>query len=278
MARIALDAMGGDHAPAATVGGALAALDGLGIRALLVGDTERIHAELTVLGRDPGEFDIVDAREVIGMDEHPATALRQKHGSSIAVAAALVRDGKADALVSMGNSGATMAAGVLIVGRAEGVERPAMAALLPGFPAKTLLLDAGANADCTPRQLAQFAAMGSAYMERVQGVREPRVALLNMGAEPGKGDRMTQEAYELLKESAINFVGNIEGLDLLLGKVDVAVCDGFTGNVALKTMEGVGDFALSSLRGKIRVSPRAIAGAFLLKPVLKALVREFDYA
>ena len=199
------------------------------------------------------------------MDEPPAAALRQKRDSSIVVAAELVRDGRADALVSAGNSGAIMAAGVLVIGRAEGVIRPALGGLLPTATGRLFMLDIGANTDCTARELIQFAIMGSVYMHRLGSVDNPTVGLLNVGEEPMKGTRLYREAHELLSECGINFAGNVEGMEILSGSVDVVVCDGFIGNIAIKVMEGAGDFAFGQLRNEVNSSPVTKAGALLMK-------------
>ncbi len=276
--RIALDAMGGDNAPAATVAGAAAARRNHGVEVTLVGDRERLVAELERHGESLGDYRIEHAGEVVGMDEQPASAIRQKLDSSIRVAAQLVKLGEAEALISMGNSGATMAASVLVVGRAPGVNRPALAGVLPGTAGRTLLLDIGANSECTPKNLLQFAIMGSLYMEAVHGVGAPRVGLLNVGEEDVKGNQLVLEAHELLQASGLNFRGNVEGVDLFRGVVDVAVCDGFTGNVAIKVMEGTGDFAFGMLRAAGRASTRSKLGALLMRPALRAMRTSFDYA
>ena len=278
MARIAFDAMGGDNAPAATVAGAVEALRSHGLRAILVGDESRIVTQLRALDVREDEFEIVSAGSVVGMDEPPAAALRQKRDSSIVVAAELVRDGRANALVSAGNSGALMAAGVLVIGRAEGVIRPALGGLLPTSSGRVFMLDIGANADCTANELDQFAIMGSVYMQRLGSVNDPTVGLLNVGEESMKGTRLYRKAHELLSESAINFAGNVEGMEVLSGRVDVVVCDGFTGNIALKVMEGMGDFVLGELRKDVESSLLKKAGAVLMKGAFQALRRKFDYA
>ncbi len=276
--RIALDAMGGDYAPAATVAGAAAARRNHGVQVILVGDRERLAAELQRQGESPGDYRIEHAGEVVGMDEQPAAAVRQKLDSSVRVAAQLVKVGEAEALISMGNSGATMAAAVLIVGRAPGVNRPALAGVLPGASGGTLLLDIGANAECTPINLLQFAIMGSLYMEAAQGVNSPRVGLLNVGVEDVKGNQLVLEAYELLQASGLDFHGNVEGVDLFRGVVNVAVCDGFTGNIAIKVMEGTGDFAFGMLRTAAMASARSKLGAWLMRPAITSMRTSFDYA
>ena len=278
MARIAFDAMGGDNAPAAAVAGAVEALRSHGLRAILVGDESRIVTQLRALDVREDEFEIVSAGSVVGMDEPPAAALRQKRDSSIVVAAELVKDGRADALVSAGNSGALMAAGVLVIGRAEGVIRPALGGLLPTSSGRVFMLDIGANTDCTANELVQFAIMGSVYMQRLGSVKDPSVGLLNVGEESMKGTRLYRKAHELLSESAINFAGNVEGMEVLSGRVDVVVCDGFTGNIALKVMEGMGDFVLGELRKDVESSLLKKAGTVLMKGAFQALRRKFDYA
>lgn len=278
MARIAFDAMGGDNAPAATVAGAVEALRSHGLRAILVGDEPRIVTQLRALDVREDEFEIVSAGSVVEMDEAPAAALRQKRDSSIVVAAELVKNGRADALVSAGNSGALMAAGVLVIGRAEGVIRPALGGLLPTANGPTFMLDIGANTDCTANELVQFAVMGSIYMQRLGTVKDPTVGLLNVGEESMKGNRLYREAHQLLRKSAINFVGNVEGMEILTGNVDVVVCDGFTGNIALKAMEGVADFAFRELRKSVESSLVSKAGALLMRGAFRGLRRKFDYA
>ena len=278
MARIAFDAMGGDNAPAATVAGAVQALRSHGLRAILVGDESRIVTQLRALDVRDDEFEIVSAGSVVGMDEPPTAALRQKRDSSIVVAAKLVKDGRADALVSAGNSGALMAAGVLVIGRAEGVIRPALGGLLPTANGRLFMLDIGANTDCTVNELVQFAVMGSVYMQRLRSVSNPTVGLLNVGEESMKGNRLYREAHALLDKSTINFAGNVEGMEVLSGSVDVVVCDGFTGNIAIKVMEGVGDFAFGELRKSVDASLIRRAGAVLMRGAFKSLRRKFDYA
>ena len=276
--RIVLDAMGGDNAPTATVAGAVEALRGHGVRAILVGDQDRLEAELRTLGAAEEGLRIEHASEVVGMDEAPTVGIRQKQDSSIRVAADLVRAGQAEALISMGNSGATMAAGVLVVGRAPGVDRPPLAGLLPGKGAGTLLLDIGANTDCVPQNLLQFGIMGSLFMEVMHRVKRPRVALLNVGVEEVKGNQLSLAAHALLRESDVNFAGNVEGVDLFTGDVDVVVCDGFTGNVAIKVMEGTGDLAFGLLRSAATSSNRGRLGGMMLRPALGEIRASFDYA
>jgi glycerol-3-phosphate acyltransferase PlsX len=236
---VAVDAMGGDFAPRALVEGAVDAARELDIQPVLVGATDQLTAELRRFRAAP-QIDIVDAREVIEMHEHPAMALRRKRRSSIVVAVQQVRDGLAEAVVSAGHTGAAMAASQLILGRVPGIDRPAIAAVLPtvaGGP--IVLLDVGANVDCKPHQLAHFGFMGSVYAREVLGITTPRVGLLSNGEEETKGNDLTIRAAEILRGMPVRFVGNIEGRDLLFGAADVVVCDGFVGNVVLKLGEGI---------------------------------------
>lgn len=249
---IALDAMGGDHAPDAVIAGALRAIDEHGVRVVLVGRPEAIEASLRARGR-AGEIDVAPAAEVIGMDEEPALALRAKPDASVRVAAALVADGRAQAMVSAGSTGATMAAGLFALGRAEGVRRPAVGALLPFGDPGTVLVDAGASADVTAEQLLGHARMGMAYAQAL-GVASPQVALLNIGAEPGKGNALAREAQDVLRAAlGASFVGNAEPDAVVRGAADVVVTDGFTGNVFLKTIE-----ALAGLDGGAAHSGAAV--------------------
>ncbi len=238
---VALDAMGGDNAPRAMVEGALRACREWGIKALLVGDEVALRAELKELGSDESPMlELVHAPQVVEMEEEGAWAFRHKPDSSVFVAARMVKEGKAHAMVSAGNTGAAMAAATLILGRLKGVKRPAIAVPLPSSRSRVLLLDAGANPDCRPEHLRQFALLGVAYASLFNDGHPPRVGLLNIGEEDGKGDELAREANRLLRgDDRINFVGNVEGKDLLSGRVDVVVTDGFTGNVVLKTVEGI---------------------------------------
>ena len=275
---VALDAMGGDHAPAATVQGAVEAVRRHGLRVLLVGREAVLRRELARHGRIPPGLDIVDAPEVVAMDESPTAPVRSKRNSSLAVAARLVRDGVARAFVTAGNTGAAMVTAKLTLGTIEGVERPALAAPVPGVDHQTLLLDVGANVDCKPHHLAEFAIMGHFYCEAVLGVKMPRIGLLSVGEEAGKGDRLTQEAYRLISEVGLNFVGNVEGRDVYAGTVDVVVCDGFVGNVVLKVSEGLGEMVFRMLRREAKRSPLSAAGFLLAKGAFAGFRRQVDYA
>jgi glycerol-3-phosphate acyltransferase PlsX len=250
---IALDAVGGDHAPQEIVKGAVLAARELGIQVALVGPPALVEEELAKAGPRPQGIRLVAASEVIAMDEQPAQAARHKKDSSIVVGLRLVKQREADAFVSAGNTGAVLAGAIMYLGRLRGIERPSLVALIPLAGRLTLLLDVGANADCKPKYLLQFAQMGSAYMERVWKVEQPRVALLSIGEEETKGSMLTQETYALLKAAShLNFIGNVEGKDIVSGVADVIVTDGFTGNVVVKTMEGMATFIRGELEGAIR--------------------------
>lgn len=275
---VALDAMGGDHAPEATVQGAVEAVRQFGLQVLLVGREAVLRKHLARFGGAPRGLQVVDAPDVVTMDDPPTAPVRGKRDSSMAEAARLVRDGKACAFVTAGNSGAAMIAAKLIIGTIAGVERPALAAPVPGLDRQTLVVDVGANVDCKPHHLEQFAVMGHFYSQAVLGVERPRIGLLSIGEEQGKGDRVTVEAYRLLSDSGLNFIGNVEGRDVYAGTVDVVVCDGFVGNVVLKVSEGLGEMIYGLLRREARRSPTSAIGLLLAKGALTALKRKADYA
>ena len=246
--RVAVDVMGGDHAPSEPVAGALEAARSGVAQVLLVGEQEVVRRELAKHSTDGLAVQVVPSQGVITEGEHPARALRQKPQASVALAAGLVKQGKADAFVTMGSTGAAMTAAVLALGLMEGLERPALGGpFLPLAPG-TSVIDLGSNVDCRPSQFVSFAAIGSTFARRFLGIENPRVALLSVGAEEGKGNRQVREAYPLLQASGLNFVGNVEGHDIFLGRADVVVCDGFVGNVLLKYTEGLGRALASSIR------------------------------
>jgi glycerol-3-phosphate acyltransferase PlsX len=276
---IALDGMGGDRAPSEPVQGALLAQRELGLEVALVGDPELLRQELAHHGGPvPSGIDIIAASEAIGMDEAPVQAVRQKKGASINVAMDLVKRGVAGGVVSAGNTGAVMASALLNLGRVPGIERPALCAMAPYSRTGILVLDVGANADCKPSYMVQFAQMGSVYMEKVLGVRQPRVGLLNIGEEETKGNELTQEVFAALRElRTINFVGNIEPNRIHLNVADVVVTDGFTGNVAVKTTEGAAEFIFGQLRAAITARAHYKLAALVLKPALLAMRRRMDY-
>jgi glycerol-3-phosphate acyltransferase PlsX len=278
---VAVDAMGGDHAPAETVRGALRAATELHIPVMLVGRRELLESELArIEGPETvsrARLTIIDAREVVEMDEHPANAVRSKRDSSVVRACGLVAEGKAGAAVSAGNSGAVLAAALFTVKRIPGIARPAIGALLPSRGARTFLVDVGANTDCKPEWLAQFALMGAVYARTMMNVQAPRVGLLSNGEEAGKGSQLVQDAYPLIEASALHFTGNIESKELFSGSCDVAVCDGFVGNIALKTAEGVGEYLFAALRDAAMSSLSGKLGGQLLKPRLRAIRDGVDY-
>jgi glycerol-3-phosphate acyltransferase PlsX len=278
--RIALDAMGGDFAPAAVVAGAAAAVRELGLplRVLLVGDEGRIHAELAKEGPLPaGSIEVRHASQVVEMGEHPGQAMRQKKDSSIRVCFELCKRGEADAMVSAGNSGAVMAGAVFVLGRLDHVERPAIATVLPNVKGRTLLLDAGANTECKPVHLAQFALMGEVYARRMMGIEQPRLAVLANGEEASKGTELTRAAAEALRAFGPAFVGYAEGKDIFTGEVDVVVTDGFTGNVVLKAVEGCAQAILELMRRNVEASFFATAGMALARPALRRFKATIDW-
>ncbi len=276
--RIALDAMGGDHAPRETVRGAVDFALGRPDEVLLVGDVERIEREIAEYGKGhPTGISLVDAPDVITMGDHPATAMRTKKRASVVVATELVHDGHADAVVSAGSTGATMAAAVFRLGRIEGIDRPALGAHLVTAEGPIMLLDVGANVDCDADNLLQFGVMGSIYAEHVLHVPQPRVALLNIGEEAQKGNRLAQEANHRFRGSSLNFVGNVEGNDLIAHVADVVVCDGFIGNVILKFFEGLTTYIFRSVREDLQQGPIAPLALLALRPGFNRIRHRFDY-
>jgi glycerol-3-phosphate acyltransferase PlsX len=275
--KVALDVLGGDLAPIEQIKGGLLAAEEFGVDVMLVGPPRVIEAELAKYPRN-NRITVVEATDEIGMDEdEPVKAVRSRRGASINVAMQLVKDGAADAMVSAGNTGAVMASAFFLLGRIHGVERPALSTLIPFNAGRVFLLDAGANADCRPSHLLQFAKMGAVYSSEVVGVTNPRVALLNTGEESGKGNETIAEAYELISQSDLNFTGNIEGQNVHKGLCDVVVADGFTGNVALKVGEGMADYILQQVRSVIRSSILYAPAAMLLKPALRRAMKSLQY-
>lgn len=261
--RIVLDAMGGDHGPPETVKGAVRAARAYGCTVILVGARTRVAAELARYDTRGLDLPLVDAPDVIGMDEHPAQAVRRKPNSSHAVGLRLVRDGQADAFVSSGHSGASMAGALFILGRIPGIERPALAGIFPTLHKPVLVLDIGATTDCKPEYLLQFAQIGAVYAERAMGIPHPRIALLSNGEEETKGDKLVQDAHLLLRDSGLNFVGNAEPKDLMVNSIcDVLVADGFVGNMILKMAEAVLSFAAKKAKAEMQrnLLPRLLLG------------------
>ncbi len=281
--RVALDAMGGDNAPGEIVLGAVEAAREYGVGVYLVGNEAAIRAELAKHDTNGLDLPIVATDEIIPMDEHnPAKAVRQKRNSSMVRAVELVKDGSAMGAVSAGNSGAMMAASLFVLKRLTGVERPALGGLLPTKDGVCMVIDMGANTDCKPEYLQQFALMGSIYMERIRHLSSPKVGLLANGEEEGKGNQQVQEAHQLLKANAqtmgVNFIGNVEGRDIFNGTVDVVVCDGFVGNVVLKLSEGLSETLLGLIRAEMTKSlPNKLAGA-VLRSDLRTMGKRLDYA
>ncbi len=266
MTTIAIDAMGGDHAPRAEVEGAILAAREFGLRILLVGMEAALKQELSRHGHRGLPIEIVGATEIITMSDSPSQAFRRKKESSMHVAARLVRDGKAEAMVSAGNTGAAMTVARFVLGTLPSVDRPALAAAFPNMKDKvSVILDVGANVDSKPEQIRQFAVMGEIYFRAIWGVKRPRVALLSIGEEEMKGNELTREASNLLRQSSLNFVGNVEGRDVFRGNVDVIVCDGFIGNVALKISEGLVEHVQGMLKKAIKSSLKSQIGYALSK-------------
>ena len=273
---IAVDAMGGDHAPGEIVKGAVEAVNAFGSRIVLVGRQEDIRSELQKYSYPQDHITIENASEVISTDESPTTAIRRKKDSSMVVGLNLVKQGQAAAFVSAGSTGALLTGATVIIGRIKGIERPALGTMLPTTKGYTFLLDSGANVDCKPAYLVQFAKMATIYVEHVVGKKAPKVGLVNSGSEKEKGDTLSKEAHELLEEvSEINFVGNTEPRDIPYGPVDIVVCDGFVGNVILKLAEGLSQALFGALKEEITKGPYVLAAAALRKPFGK-LKRRFD--
>lgn len=276
--KVALDAMGGDYAPAEPVKGAVDAVNARSdIKVLLIGQEDVVRKELEKYTYPAEQIEVIHAEEVIETAEPPVNAIRKKKQSSIVVGMNMVKQKEADAFVSAGSSGAILVGGQVIVGRIKGIERPPLAPLIPTEKGVSLLIDCGANVDARASHLVQFAKMGSIYMENVLGIKNPRVAIVNIGAEEEKGNALVKETFPLLKACPdINFVGSVEARDIPAGVVDVVVCEAFTGNVILKTYEGVGATLISKVKKGMMSSLRSKIGALLVKPALKQTLKAFD--
>ncbi|MBI5191414.1 MAG: phosphate acyltransferase PlsX [Nitrospirae bacterium] len=278
MVRIALDAMGGDHAPEVPVSGAVEAARELGVGIVLVGNTGVVERELAKHDASGLDITIRHASQVVEMEESASVVLRKKKDSSIRVATTMVKSGEAVAVVSAGHSGATMATAFFVLGTVKGVERPAIGAFMPTVNGVSLIVDAGANVDCKPMHLMQFAIMGDVFARQVWGLGKPNIGLLSIGEEDTKGNELTREAFKLLKESRLNFIGNIEGRDVFNGRADIIVCDGFIGNVAIKISEGLVEAMNSLLKKEIEEAIGGQLGYLLLRPAFKKFKKKLDYA
>jgi glycerol-3-phosphate acyltransferase PlsX len=276
--RIAVDAMGGDHAPREIVAGAVMAARGLKdlTTLILVGPEEIIRQELKPYGTIPSKLVIRHASEVIGMEESPALAIRKKKDNSISRMMDMITAGEADAAVSAGNTGAMVVAATLKLRTLEGIQRPAIATVMPTSGRPIVVIDAGANTDCTPEMLVEFGVMGSVYSREILGQAKPVVGLMSIGGEDSKGNETTKEAFRLLSAAPLNFRGNVEGHDLFRGETDVVVCDGFVGNVVLKTSESVAHTIGSWLKKEFKANPIRILGALLLRGALKTIKKRMD--
>jgi glycerol-3-phosphate acyltransferase PlsX len=275
---IAVDAMGGDHAPRVNVEGAVAAALELGLDTVLVGRRREVEHELKKTGYRGSRVDVVDAEEVVAFDDPSIAPLRKKRRSSIRLAAECVRDGRANGMFTAGHTGAAMVVAKVIIGVVEGIDRPALATVLPGLERKRLLLDVGANVICRPEHYRDFALMGHFYAQEVLGIAKPKIGLMSVGEEEGKGTDVTREVFTLLKGSGLNFTGNCEGRDVYGGDVDVIVTDGFTGNVILKVSEGLAHLVEEALKQEITRSLQASMGFLLSKDAFRAFKKRLDYS
>ena len=278
MTKIVVDAMGSDNAPRSEVDGAIAAAKAYGVHVILAGDESRLQPMLKERSAAGLSVEIRHASQSIAMDEKPAAVLRKKRDSSIHVAAALVRDGLASGLVSAGNTGAVMAVSKMLVGVVPGVDRPALATVVPTLKGRAVLLDVGANVTCKPHHLVQFALMGHLFSKQIVGVASPRVGLMSVGEEESKGTDLTKGVHKSLKELQLNFIGNVEGRDIYNGRADVIVCDGFTGNVALKTSEGLVEAILQLMKEELSRNLQAKLGALLAMDSFRRLKKRLDYS
>ncbi|MEW5745796.1 MAG: phosphate acyltransferase PlsX [Nitrospirota bacterium] len=276
--KVALDAMGGDFAPEMTISGALEAVSEYDMEVVLVGDRQRLAAVLRDKRYPSNRISIAHASEVVEMHESPSTALRKKKDSSIRRTIELVKHGDADAGVSAGHSGVAMATALFLLGKSPNVDRPAIATIMPSLKGFFVLIDAGANVDCKPENLLQFAYMGNAYYRAIFNVAEPRIALLSIGEEDTKGNELTKEAFKALKGARLNFTGNIEGKDLFVGDADVIVCDGFIGNIVLKVSEGLAETIIKMLKREIADVATGKLAYLMIKPAVRNFKKKTDYS
>ncbi len=277
MMRLAIDAMGGDHAPAEPVKGGIEALKIISSDIVLIGDETAIREELKKYTYEQSRVHIIHASERITNDDKPVQAIKSKKQSSLVIGFDLLKKGEIDVLISAGNTGALLAGGTLKVGRIKGIDRPALTTVYPTDTGISVLVDAGANTMCSPRNLMEFATMGSIYAQEVLGIESPKVGLVNVGAEEGKGNTLVSETFELLKNSELNFIGNLEARDIPAGAADVIVCDGFTGNVILKLSEGIARSFSGFLRGLFGKSPLTKIAAMLVADGLRDFKKRMDY-
>lgn len=277
MVKVVVDAMGGDHAPQAVVEGAVEAVKNFNVSVILVGMEKRVTEELSKYKFDPARIEVIHAEEVIEMDESPAVAIRKKKKSSISIGINLLKEGKAEAFFSAGNTGGVVCAATLKLGLLESIERPGIAIVMPNLQGVSLIIDAGANIDPKPVHLFQYGIMGSAYFEHILGKKDPRVGLLNVGEEESKGTGSMKEAHQLLENSLINFIGNVEGKDIFSGSCDVIVCDGFVGNVTLKVSESMAETISIFLKRELLSSVWGKIGLLFAKGSFRSFKKKIDY-
>ncbi len=278
MVKVAVDAMGGDHAPAAVVSGVVEAINKFDCLVYLVGQKDKVDRELRKYKYDRSRIELVHADEIVEMHESPASAIRKKKNSSISIGINLLKDGKADAFFSAGNTGGVVCAATLKLGLLESIERPGIAIVMPNRTGVSLIIDAGANIDPKPIHLVQYGIMGSAYFEQILGKKNPSVGLLNVGEEESKGTDFVKETYQLLEQSPVNFIGNVEGKDIFSGKCDVIVCDGFVGNVALKISESIAETMTFFLKQELGSSLMGKIGYLLARNCFRSFKKKIDYS
>lgn len=278
MVKIAVDAMGGDHAPAAIVGGVVEAIKKPDCFVYLVGQQQRIDQELAKYKFDPSRIEVIHADEIVAMDESPANAIRKKRNSSMNVGIHLLKERKADAFFSAGNTGGVVCAATLKLGLLETIERPGIAIVMPNRKGVSLIIDAGANIDPKPLHLVQYGIMGSAYVEEILGKKKPTVGLLNIGEEESKGTEFVKETYQLLERSPVNFIGNVDGKDIFSGQCDVIVCDGFVGNVTLKVAESIAETMTFFLKKELESSLLGRLAFILAKGCFRNFKKKIDYS
>jgi glycerol-3-phosphate acyltransferase PlsX len=276
--KVAVDAMGGDHAPEVVVAGVIDAIKSFDVSVALVGQEPVVRQELSRYRFDPSRIEVVHASEVVGMEESPAAAVRKKKNSSISVGVNLLKEGRAQAFFSAGNTGGVVCAGTLFLGLLESIERPGIAIVMPNQTGVSLVIDAGANIDPKPLHLVQYGLMGSAYFEKILGKKDPAVGLLNVGEEESKGTDFVKETYQLLEHSPVNFIGNVEGKEIFSGRCDVIVCDGYVGNVTLKVAESVAETLSASLRQELLASFWGRFGYLLARRSFKNFKKRIDYS